>query len=153
ASDPLDIDARLKVEWPSLAAGQRYQAVLYIEKEGFAPLLEEARIAERFDLAILSCKGQSVVAARKFVDHVCARGRGVPLLVVHDFDKAGFEISQRLTQVSDWALEYDRVTYEFKNDIEVTDLGLRLGDVEKYDLGEEEVEFEGSFARDSICTE
>jgi hypothetical protein len=73
--------------------------------------------------------------------------------VVHDFDKAGFEISQRLTQVSDWAVEYDRVTYDFENDIEVIDLGLRLADVEKYDLGEEEVEFGGSFARDSICTE
>src|SRR5690606_6631655 len=41
--------ARIGVEWPSIAAGQRYQAVLFIEKEGFAPLLEEARIAERFD--------------------------------------------------------------------------------------------------------
>jgi hypothetical protein len=153
ARNPLDIDARLKVEWPSRAAGERYQAVLYIEKEGFAPLLEEAKIAERFDLAVVSCKGQSVVAARKFIDHVCARGRGVPLLVVHDFDKAGFEISQRLTQVSDWALEYDRVTYEFRNDIEVIDLGLRLADVEEYELDEEEVEFEGRFARDSICTE
>src|SRR5262249_42147264 len=148
-----DFHAQLHVEWPSLAAGQRYQAVLYIEKEGFAPILEEARIAERFDLAVLSCKGQSVVAARKFVDHVCAKGRGVPLLVVHDFDKAWSEISQRLTQVSDWALEYDRVTYTFQNDIEVIDLGLRLEDVEEYELDEEEVEFEGRFARDSICTE
>jgi hypothetical protein len=101
AVDPFDIDAELRVEWPSLAEGQRYQAVLYIEKEGFEPILQEAKIAERFDLAVLSCKGMSVVAARQFVDTVCAEGRGVPLLVVHDFDKAGFEISQRLTTVSD----------------------------------------------------
>jgi hypothetical protein len=153
ACDPLGINVTLKVEWPSLAAGERYQAVLYIEKEGFSPQMEEARIAERFDVAVLSCKGQSVVAARKFVDHVCAKGRGVPLLVVHDFDKAGFEISQRLTQVSDWALESDRVTYDFQNDIDVIDLGLRLADVEKYGLDAERVRFKGSFARDSICTE
>jgi hypothetical protein len=143
-----------RTEWPSLAAGHRYQAVLYIEKEGFGPLLEEARIAERFDLAIMSCKGQSVVAARRFVDEVCAAGGGVPLLVVHDFDKAGFEISQRLTSVSDWAEEYDRVAYEFQNDIDATDLGLRLEDVDQYGLRDkaERCAFKGHFARDSIAT-
>src|SRR5262245_37003316 len=41
--DPYE-DAESKefsVEWPSLAARQRYRAVLYIEKEGFGPLLNE----------------------------------------------------------------------------------------------------------------
>jgi hypothetical protein len=151
--EALDIDATLDFEWPSLAAGQRYQAVLYIEKEGFEPLLKEAKIAERYDVAILSCKGQSVVAARRYVDEVCAVGRGIPLLVVHDFDKAGFEISQRLTRVSDWAVEYDRVAYEFQNDVHVIDLGLRLTDVEKYGLASESVDFRGKFASDSICTD
>src|SRR5262249_53682978 len=122
--DPYDDaeTARLPVGWPSLAAGERYRAVLYIEKERFEPLLEEARIAARFDLAIISCKGQSVVAARRFVDEVCAAGAGVPLLVVHDFDKAGFEIAQRLTTVSDWAEANDRVAYRFRNEINVIDL-------------------------------
>jgi hypothetical protein len=151
--DAYDITAGMDVEWPSRAGGQRYQAVLYIEKEGFAPILEEAQIAERFDLAILSCKGQSVVAARKLVDCVCAVGGGVTLFVVHDFDKAGFEIAQRLTAVSDWADEYDRVTYRFENEIAVTDLGLRLADVEEYDLDEEGCDFSGGFASDSICTQ
>jgi hypothetical protein len=150
--DPFAVDAAMRVEWPSLAAGRRYQAVLYIEKEGFEPLLEEAKIAERYDLAIISCKGQSVVAARRFVDRVCALGRGVPLLVVHDFDKAGFEIAQRLTTVSDWAEDYDRVTYRFQNEIDVHDLGLRLEDVEAYDLADERCEFKGHFAADSIAT-
>jgi len=121
--DPFGFDAGLPIEWPSLKAGQRYQAVLYIEKEGFEPLLKEARIAELFDLAILSCKGQSVVAARRFIDRVC-HGGGVPLFVVHDFDKSGFEISQCLTRVSAWARANDRVTYRFQNHVNVTDLGL-----------------------------
>ena len=151
--DPFDIDAGLDVEWPSAAHGRRYQAVLYIEKEGFEPLLQEARIAERFDLAILSCKGQSVVAARKFVDHVCRRDGGVPLFVAHDMDKAGFEIAQRLTTVSDWAEDYDRVTYRFQNEIDVTDLGLRLADARRYGLKGESCKFGGRFAPDSICTE
>jgi hypothetical protein len=103
-------------------------------------------------LAILSCKGQSVVAARRFVDEVCRVGGGVPLFVVHDLDKAGFEISQRLTSVSDWAEEYDRVTYQFRHDINVTDLGLRLSDVEQYGLTGERCKFKGDFASDSICT-
>jgi hypothetical protein len=76
--EPFNIDAGLDIQWPSAAHGQRYQAVLYIEKEGFEPLFQEARIAERFDLAVLSCKGQSVVAARKYVDHVCRRDGGSP---------------------------------------------------------------------------
>lgn len=148
--DPYEID-EFTEEWPSLSAGVRYQAVLYIEKEGFEPLMKEAKIAERFDLAILSCKGQSVVAARKFVDEVC-HADGVPLLVVHDFDKAGFEISQSLTTVSDWAIFNDRVTYSFRNEINVTDLGLRLEDVEKFGLDSEDCEFKGHFADNSICT-
>jgi hypothetical protein len=149
---PFDVEARLRTEWPSLAAGQRYQAVLYIEKEGFEPVLAEAKIAERFDLSIVSCKGQSVVAARKFVDHVCRASGGVPLYVVHDMDKSGFEISQRLTRVSDWAEENDCVTYRFQNDINVTDLGLRLEDARRYDLAHERCQFEGGFTSDSICT-
>lgn len=150
--DVLSIDGIVPSTWPSHRHGQRYQAVLYIEKEGFEPLLQDAAIAELYDLAILSCKGQSVVAARRFVDEVCRVDGGVPLFVVHDFDKAGFEISQRLTTVSHWAEENDRVAYRFQNKINVTDLGLRLRDVEHYKLGTESVEFKGGFAPDSIAT-
>jgi hypothetical protein len=94
-----------------------------------------------------------VAAARKLADTVCAEGNGVPLLVVHDFDKYGFEISQRLTTVSDWAEENDRVVYRFQNAIDAIDLGLRLEDVEKYDIEGETCDFEGTFAPDSIATE
>ena len=48
------------IEWPSERENERFAALLYIEKEGFEPLLKEARIAERFDLAIMSCKGQGI---------------------------------------------------------------------------------------------
>jgi hypothetical protein len=147
-----DIGNAFRVQWPSLAEGQRYQAVLYIEKEGFDPQLREARIAERFDLAIISCKGQSVVAARKFVDHVCRVGGGVPLFILHDMDKSGFEISQRLTTVSDHAIAHDLVKYQFQNKINVTDLGLRLTDVEKYNLSSEHCTFRGRFPPDTITT-
>jgi hypothetical protein len=90
---------------------------------------------------------------RRFVDEVCRKGGGVPLFVVHDFDKAGFEISQRLTQISDWAEEQDRVTYRFENEINVTDLGLRLTDARAYALESERARFKGGFARDTITTQ
>ena len=49
------------------------------------------RIAERYDLAIMSTKGLSITAARLLVDHLCAEF-DLPLLVLHDFDKSGFSI-------------------------------------------------------------
>ena len=150
--DPYAVNPELDNEWPSLRPHERYQGVLYIEKEGFQPLLEEAKIAEKYDLAIMSCKGQSTVAGRVFIDQTCGR-YGIPLFVVHDCDKAGFEISQRLTKVSDWAEEQDRVSYRFQYSISAIDLGLRLEDAEEYELQSEACEFRGHFASDSICTD
>jgi hypothetical protein len=140
-------------EWPSLMGGQRYKAVVYIEKAGFEPLLQQERIAERYEIAILSCQGQSVVAARKFVDLTCGVKTGVPLLVVHDFDKYGFCIAQRLTSVSFEAEEADRVRYRFQNEINATDLGLRLADVQKYDLPSEYHRFKGNWPDDCDVTD
>src|SRR5262249_530799 len=73
---------------------------------------------------------------------------------IHDFDKSGFEIAQRLTRVSDWAMANDRVAYEFQNEIDVTDLGLRLADVRKYGLENkaEPFPFHGPFATHSPST-
>ncbi len=141
--DELNFDHLIPVQWPLNRPSQRFSAVLYIEKEGFGPMLQEARIAERFDLAIVSCKGQSVVAARKLVDHLCRKDGGVPLFVVHDFDKAGFEILNNLTQESQQAIEQDRVPYYFENEIDVHDFGLRLEDGLKYKLQPEFFDFKG----------
>jgi Topoisomerase 6 subunit A/Spo11, Toprim domain len=118
---------------------------------GSATSPEEAEIAEKCDIAIISCKGQSVVAARHFVDEVCHHA-GVPLFVVHDFDPAGLSICQRLTSVSDYARENGLVKYEFQNDINVTDFGLRLEDVEEYELESEEFDYKG-LPKDTIATD
>ena len=48
--------------------------------------------------------------------------------------------------------EQDLVKYQFQNDIDVTDLGLRLVDVRKYDLKSERVRFKGTFPFDTIAT-
>lgn len=140
-------------QWPTLSAGQRFRAVLYIEKEGFEPLLRQTRIAERFEIAVLSCKGQSVVAARKYVDQVCQVNSGVPLFVVHDFDVFGFFIAARLTSVSNEAWADDRVAYRFKNEINVTDFGLRLEDARKYGLADERCKAPKYIDPDLGCTD
>jgi hypothetical protein len=105
-----------------------FGAVLFVEKEGFMPLFKAAQIAEKFDVAIMSTKGMSVVAARALVDEMCP-DHDIPLLLLHDFDKAGFSIAG--------TLQRDTRRYEFQNAIQVIDLGLSLADVEQMGLESE----------------
>jgi hypothetical protein len=109
----------------------RYGGVLFVEKEGFMPLVEAARIGERFDLAITSSKGMSVTAARELIDHVCGK-LGLPLYLLHDFDIAAFSISKTLTASSR--------RYWFQHSVKtIVDLGLRFADVEAEGLESEPV--------------
>jgi Topoisomerase VI B subunit, transducer len=98
----------------------RYGAVLFVEKEGFDQLWQRVQLSERFDIAIMSTKGQSVTAARLLVDKVCGELK-VPLFVLHDFDKSGFSILDKLHQ--------SNRRYQYSNRAEVISLGLRLDDV------------------------
>jgi hypothetical protein len=104
-----------------------YGALLYIEKEGFLDILNHVLLAKRYDIAIMSCKGTSVTAARRLADKLCHRHQ-IPLFVLHDFDKAGFSILGTLRR--------DTRRYAFENDIQVNDLGLRLADVERLGLAD-----------------
>ena len=127
--DPSVIEAELsqsKVE--TSGPSGNFGAVLFIEKEGFAPLFRAAQIAEKYDIAIMSTKGMSVVAARMLADEMCS-DHDIPLLLLHDFDKAGFSIAG--------TLQRDTRRYEFQNDIRVIDLGLNLADVEAMGLESE----------------
>jgi hypothetical protein len=93
-----------------------YSAVLYIEKEGFMPLFERVRLAERYDIAIMSSKGMSVTASRELAEML-----GVPFLVLHDFDRSGLIIVDTLAN--------DTRRYVYKTQPTVIDLGLKLEDV------------------------
>jgi hypothetical protein len=110
----------------------RYAAVLYIEKEGFTPILEQAHVANRFDIAIMSCKGMSVTAARQLIDKTCAR-YGIPLLILRDFDTSGFSIAKTLCS--------DTRRYSYNSSFKTIDLGLRLTDVDDLGLASEPVSF------------
>jgi hypothetical protein len=114
--------------YPTHGPEHRYGAILFVEKEGFMPLFRKVKLAERFDIAIMSTKGQSVIASRQLVDYLCGC-HDIPLLVLHDFDKSGFSICGTLSRSSD--------RYQFQHRIRAIDLGLRLIDVEKWNLQSE----------------
>jgi hypothetical protein len=125
------VEVRLgQKQYPTKGPTGRFGAVLFIEKEGFMPLFKRVRLAERYDLAIMSTKGQSVTASRQLVDTLC---RDIPLLVLRDFDKSGFSIAG--------TLQRDTRRYAFRNQTQVIDLGLRLADVEANDLESEDVHY------------
>ena len=124
--------------FPTHGPEHRFSAVLFIEKEGFDPLLEAAQIAQRFDLAIMSTKGMSVTAARLLLDHLTDRGVE-QIFVLHDFDVSGFSIFGTLGT--------DSRRYRFRNQIPVVDIGLRLEDVADMDLQAEPVAVQGDWGR------
>jgi hypothetical protein len=130
---PLDLSIecpRLSGTFPTSGPHNRFSALLYIEKEGFLPLLERARFAERYDLAIMSSKGMGTVAARTLIEGLSERAT---IFVLHDFDKAGFSIAGTLTR--------DTRRYEFTTEVCMIDLGLRLSDVHKWQLQSEAVQY------------
>jgi hypothetical protein len=133
-SDASNDDVSIEIErlYPTAGPANRFSAILFLEKEGFGPLLEKVKLAERYDIAIMSTKGLSVTAARHLVDELCAEYE-VPLLIARDFDKAGFSIAG--------TLQNDTRRYAFANDFEVVDLGLRLDDVERWGLESETVAY------------
>jgi hypothetical protein len=101
-----------------------FGALLYVEKEGFMPLFERVRLAERFDIGIMSSKGMSVTAARTLAEGICSV-HGIPLLTLHDFDRPGIIIKD--------TLENDTKRFSYGKAPQVIDLGLNLEDVDDLD--------------------
>lgn len=111
--------------------GFDYSAVLFIEKEGFNALLDASGIAQEFDIAFMSTKGQSVTSARFMIEELSKRG--VTTFALRDFDKVGFEITYNLRN--------DNRRYQFDEEPLVIDLGLRLDDIEYMGLDGEPVSY------------
>jgi len=122
---------------PTVGPGDRYGAVLFIEKEGFEPLLRAARIAERFDIAIMSTKGMSVIAARALVDSLSASG--IKILVAHDLDISGIRIFGTLGS--------DSSRYQFSHQPDIRRIGLTLEDASDLHLQSERQALEGDHKR------
>jgi hypothetical protein len=122
---------------PTIGPGDRYGAVLFLEKEGFEPLLRAARISERFDVAVMSTKGMSVIAARALSDRLSTAG--IKILVAHDLDMAGIRIFGTLGA--------DSSRYQFSRRPDVRRLGLTLDQAVSMDLQSERQEVQGDHAR------
>jgi hypothetical protein len=131
--EPVDIWDALSRLWPMPTQGPvgRFQNVLFVEKEGFLPLFESIQLAERFDLGIMSTKGMSVTASRRLVERLSELG--VRIFVLHDFDASGFSILHTLRSSTR--------RYRYTHTPAVTDLGLRLADIQDLGLADEPVTF------------
>ena len=98
------------------------------------PLFRAVKLAERYDLAIMSTKGLSTTAARQLVDHFVGKKK-VPVFCIRDFDEAGFKIAGTLRQGT------RRYSWRSRGAV---DLGLRGEDAEAWGLEQEEVFYRGS---------
>ncbi len=124
AGDRRAIEEDIERIFTTCGPANRFRAVLFIEKEGFNELWRAVKLAERFDIGIMSTKGMSVTAARHLVEAVS--DTGLPVFVMRDFDKYGFSIAHTLCN--------DTRRYTFTNKPNVIDLGLRLADVTALDI-------------------
>jgi len=108
------IKGRVNTDGP----GNRFSNALFIEKEGFTEILADAKIGEKYDMAIMSTKGIPTDAACNLIEDMTRCG--VRVFVLHDFDLAGFKILRTLR-------EGTRMT----TGTDVVDLGLRMADIEE----------------------
>jgi hypothetical protein len=133
AEGPVNLDfgePEINLEIDTKGPKYRYGTLLYIEKEGFIPLLEAAKIPQRYDVAVASSKGLSSTAARQLIENLSSQ---VQVVVVHDFDKAGFSILG--------TLQRNTRRYTFDRMPEIIDLGLRLEDIKKWKLQSEAADY------------
>jgi DNA topoisomerase VI subunit B len=137
------LNVRFNDNFPTCGPQDRYSAVLFIEKEGFDPIIEAAAIDDRYDVAVMSSKGMSSTAARRLIDKLSKAG--VRVFVLHDFDYSGFIIQGTLAT--------SNRRYQFENYVPLVDLGLRLSDVERMSLESEPVVIEGSWSKRAATLE
>jgi hypothetical protein len=103
---------RFSLDHPKRGPGDSFGAILYIEKEGFGPIIRAAGLQEEFDLAVCSSKGYSNKATRDLLVALWER-YDVPVLVAHDFDKDGINIAALIEAEG----------------VDIVDIGLRWHDV------------------------
>jgi DNA topoisomerase VI subunit A len=94
----------------------RFNNVLFIEKEGFTEILMDAKIPERYSMALMSTKGIPVAAACDLIKSFTAKG--VKVFVLHDFDLAGFKILRTLRRGTRLSVGSG-----------VIDIGFRMADI------------------------
>jgi hypothetical protein len=109
------IDGGIIGPWEPDTCGpyNRYSALVIVEKEGIAGLLLEVELGELRDIAIVGNEGQSTEAGLALADAL-----GLPVFVLHDFDRAGLVIAANL-RTGTWR-------HRYQCQFPVIDIGLRL---------------------------
>ena len=93
-----------------------YNKILFVEKKGLMPILQAAKLAERYDMAIIAGEGYASEAVRQLFD-TASKNQGYQLFVLHDSDPAGYNIARTLREETRRMPGYQ---------VEVIDLGLAL---------------------------
>lgn len=75
-----------------------FNKILYCEKEGFFPILRDAKFPERFDCALLSSKGYASRAVKDLFDLLGETDEEILFFCIHDSDSAGTMIYETLQE-------------------------------------------------------
>jgi GNAT superfamily N-acetyltransferase len=103
-----------------------FDKILYVEKEGELSKLKAARLAERYDMAICSGKGQPTEAVRTLFER--AEGGDYQLFVFHDADLDGYDIARVMAEETRRMPGYS---------VDVIDIGLTVEDALEMGLDSE----------------
>lgn len=90
-----------------------FDKLLVVEKKGLRGTLEDARLAERYDLAIVLAEGFSSTGARQLIEQMPAHD--VRVFVVHDADPSGANIARTIGEATARMPDHH---------VDVVDLGL-----------------------------
>lgn len=119
-----------------------YNKILYVEKKGLLPILQAARLAERYDMAIIGAEGYATEAARTLFAQA-SRDQHYQVFVLHDADADGYNIARTLAEETRRMPGYQ---------VDVIDLGLRLADARALDLEFEQFTRKKALPRDLDLT-
>ncbi len=93
-----------------------FDKILFVEKKGQWPLLQAAKLGERYDMAIVAGEGFASEAARVLFSKA-EKDQDYQLFVVHDADPSGYEIARTLREATARMPEHS---------VDVIDLGLTV---------------------------
>jgi len=93
-----------------------YNKILYVEKKGQFPLLDSAKLMERYDMAIMTGEGFATEAARTLLEQA-DKEQKMQIFVLHDADPSGYDIARTVREETDRMPGYS---------VEVINLGLTV---------------------------
>lgn len=95
-----------------------FNKILYVEKEGLMPVLVASRIAEKYDMALVTGSGYSNNAIKSLLSLIDEQDE-ITICCLHDCDPDGYEIARTLQEGT---------RFNPKHKINVIDFGLFIED-------------------------